>query len=114
MGLWDQFTGNFVKWENVGDSVSGEVLDVSLGKDFNGDPAPQLVIETDEGVKTVTAGQKVLQTRLAENRPEVGDEVTITFSGRGEPRAKGQEGAKLFDVEVTRGKGSTATKASDL
>lgn len=110
---WDRYKSDFVKFEEVGDNVKGEVLEINEGRDFNGNPCPQLVIETDDGTRTLTAGQKQLQARLAEKRPEIGDEVSITYSGVGEGKP-GFAPAKLFTVEVTRSANTKAVSASDL
>lgn len=98
---WDDFAnGEFVKFENVGDSVSGEVRSVTVGEDFNGQPCPKLLIATDGGDdRTVTAGQKVLQSRLSEVRPQPGERIAIVYTGVGDAKP-GKAPAKLFTVQV--------------
>lgn len=104
---WDDFAnGDFIKFENVGDSVAGEVRSLTVGQDFNGAPCPKILIATDEGdERTVTAGQKVLQSRLAEVRPQVGEKVAIVYSGVGDAKP-GKAPAKLFTVQVRAVDGS--------
>lgn len=96
--------GDFVKFENVGDAVVGIIKEVREGKDFNGAPCPELVLEVgDDGdEKTVTAGQVRLKAELAEKRPAVGDKVRITYSGVGDSKP-GKAPPKLFTVEVKEG-----------
>lgn len=97
--------GDHVKWTNVGDTVAGEVLAVRVGKDFNGNDCPELVIVTDNGEAIVTAGQKVLQNRLADVKPRVGERVAITYSAVGEAKP-GKAPAKLFTVAVRDAQGA--------
>lgn len=113
MSIWDQFKGEYFKFNNPGDTVEGEAIAVRLGKDFKGEPCPELVVATPKGEKVVTAGQANLKVRLAEEQPEVGDDVKITYTGDGQAKP-GQAAPKLFDVVVARGEGSTAVSASDL
>jgi hypothetical protein len=96
-------TGSFVKFENVGDSVVGIIKQVREGKDFNGNPCPELILEDDDGdERTVTAGQVLLRAALAEKAPQPGDKIRITYSGVGEGKP-GKAPAKLFTVEVKPG-----------
>ena len=95
--------GDFVKFENVGDQVVGVIKEVREGKDFNGSPCPELVLEVEDGEeKTVTAGQVRLKAELAEKRPQVGDKIRITYSGVGDAKP-GKAPAKLFTVDVKEG-----------
>lgn len=102
---WTNFkqTGDWITFDEVGDQVIGTVTAVRVGKDFNGNPCPELVIdlEDDGGEKTLTAGQKVLQSKLAEEAPQVGDRIWILYSGVGDARP-GRAPAKLFEVKVKR------------
>jgi len=108
--IWDDpdliTPSNFVKFENVGDKVVGEVLAVQRGNDFNGKPCPQIIVRTDDGEeRTVTAGQAQLRAKLADpehGRPRPGDRIAIVFT-RTEKVDKGT--LKHFDVQVKRGAG---------
>jgi hypothetical protein len=104
---WDSFAnGDFIKFNSVGDTIAGEVLAVGLGTDFGGAACPKLTIRTAEGDdKIVNAGQKVLQSRLAEVRPQVGEKVAIVYSADGTAKP-GQTAAKLFTVQVRGADGS--------
>jgi len=116
MSIWDdptiRPTGEYVKFENVGDSVAGEVLAITVHTFEDGKRAPKLVIRTDSGEeRTVTAGQMQLAAKLAEARPEAGDRIAIVHTGV--ERRSGGKTLKQFDVTVKRGAPSKVA-ASDL
>ena len=100
--IWDdpgmRVGGDYIKFEEVGDSVSGVVLSVGAHRWDDGTVSPQIVLETDDGEKTVTAGQVRLKAALAEKRPEVGDLLSITYTEL-EKRTGGKT-LKHFDVKV--------------
>ena len=104
--VWDdpdlRVGGEFVKFENVGDTVSGTVNAVRAHRFDDGSVAPQILITTDEGEeRTITAGQVRLKAELATQRPEPGDHIKVTFT-EVEKRSGGKT-LKHFSVEVTRG-----------
>lgn len=106
MSIWDdpelRAGGEFVKFEKPGDTVSGVINAVRAHRFDDGQVAPQILITTDEGEdRTITAGQVRLKSALAEQRPEAGDRISITFTQE-EKRAGGKT-LKHFDVAVTRG-----------
>ena len=112
--VWDdpdlRVGGEFVKFENVGDSVSGTVNAVRAHRFDDGSVAPQILLTTDDGEeRTVTAGQVRLKAELATQRPEPGDHVVITFTEI-EKRSGGKT-LKHFSVQVTRG-GAPAAAAT--
>ena len=96
-------SGEYVKFENVGDAVIGVIKVVREGRDFNGNPCPELILEDDEGEeRTVTAAQVLLKAALAEKAPQKGDRVRVTYSGVGDAKP-GKAPAKLFTVDVKPG-----------
>lgn len=104
--VWDdpdlRVGGEFVKFENVGDTVSGTVNAVRAHRFDDGSVAPQVLLTTDDGEeRTVTAGQVRLKAELAAQRPEPGDHITITHTDV-EKRSGGKT-LKHFTVQVTRG-----------
>lgn len=106
MSIWDdpelRVGGEFVRFDNVGDTVSGTINAVRAHRFDDGSVAPQILLVTDDGEeRTVTAGQVRLKAALAEQRPEAGDHITITFT-QVEKRAGGKT-LKHFDVQVNRG-----------
>lgn len=108
--VWDdpdlRVGGEFVKFENVGDTVTGTVNAVRAHRFDDGSVAPQVLITTDTGEeRTITAGQVRLKAELAAQRPEPGDHITITHT-EVEKRSGGKT-LKHFTVQVNRG-GQTA------
>lgn len=108
MSIWDdpsmKVGGDFVKFENVGDTITGTVLAVGAHKWDDGSVSPQIIIETPAGEeKTITAGQIRLKSALAEKRPEIGDLLTITFIEL--EKRQGGKTLKHFDVQVKKGTG---------
>jgi hypothetical protein len=113
--IWDdpeiKAGGEFVKFENVGDAVSGSVTAIRAHRFDDGKVVPQVLLVTDDGEeRTMTAGQVQLKAKLAEQRPEAGDHIKVTLANI-EKRAGGKT-LKHFDVEVTRGNGSAAPAAT--
>lgn len=109
---WDEFknTGDFVSFKEVGDQIVGVIKAIRTGHDFNGNPCPELIVTDDEGEdRTVTAGQVLLKTALAEKAPQVGDRIRITYSGIGDAKP-GKAPAKQFTVDV-KPNGKPAPKA---
>jgi len=100
---WDEYTnnGDWITFANVGDSAVGTVKGIRRGKDFNGNPCPELLIETSDGEKTITVGQVMLKAALADERPQVGDKIAIVYSGVGDAKP-GKAPAKLFEVKVQK------------
>nr|WP_146218320.1 hypothetical protein [Micromonospora acroterricola] len=114
MSVWDdpeiREGGAFVKFENVGDTVSGTITAVRSHRFDDGKVAPQILLTTDDGEeRTITAGQVRLKAALAEKRPEAGDHLTVTFT-QNEKRAGGKT-LKHFEVTVRRA-GTTAPAAA--
>ena len=111
--VWDdpsmQVSGDYIKFEKVGDTVAGTIIEVSAKRWEDGSISPQLLLDTADGSKTVTAGQVRLKVALAEQRPERGDHITITLSDI--ERRSGGKTLKHFDVKVTRA-GSTPAPAA--
>lgn len=110
--IWDdpelKVTDEYVKFENVGDGVSGKVLSISIHRWDDGSTCPQLLLEVDGEEVMLTAGQTRLKRALAEQRPQVGDTLTATLTEI-EKRAGGKT-LKHFDVTVTRGGAAKAAK----
>lgn len=110
MSLWDDpgmqpSEGNFMKFENIGDSIQGEIVDITKQTWPDGKTCAQLVLDTGNGVeKTVTCGQVRLKAALAEKRPNIGDLIKITYTMK-EPRPGGKT-LKHFEVLVKQGKTS--------
>jgi hypothetical protein len=115
MSIWDdpemKVNDDFVKFDTIGDTVTGTILHVKAHRFDDNNDAPQILLRLDDGAeKTVTAGQVRLKAALADKRPEAGDRITITLSNI-EARGGGKT-LKHFDVAVVRGNGATAAPAA--
>lgn len=105
MSIWDdpelKTGGDYFKFDNVGDSIAGTITATRKHKFEDGKVASQLILATDSGEeRTVTAGQVRLAVALQEQRPEIGDHITITYTNK-EARQGGKT-LKHFDVTVRR------------
>jgi hypothetical protein len=91
-------SGDYWKADTIGAQIGGTIVRVGLGTDFNGNPCPQLVIDTADGEKTVNAGQANLKAQVMalDPRPKAGDKIRITFSST-QKAAKGD--LKVFTIE---------------
>jgi hypothetical protein len=111
--IWDDpeinNSGDFVKFDNVGDEVVGTIKHIGRKVWDDGKVCPQLELDTAEGPKTLTAGQVRLKVALAEKRPEQGDRIRVRLT-QIEKRAGGKT-LKHFQVDVQRG-GSAGGAAS--
>lgn len=108
--IWDdpelKVTDEYVKFENVGDTVTGTVLGISVHRWDDGSTCPQLLLDVDGDEINLTAGQTRLKRALAEQRPQVGDTITATFTE--EEKRPGGKTLKHFDLTVQRGGSKTA------
>lgn len=107
--IWDtpelKTNGDFYKFETPGDTITGTVVSIKAHTWPDGSVAPQLLLSTSEGDRTVTASQFMLKQLLADTRPEIGDQITITFTEI-EPRPMGKT---LKKFTVVKGGGATVT-----
>jgi hypothetical protein len=90
--------GDYIKFDQIGDTVTGKVIAVRKHVWDDGSVSPQILLETEDGEKTLTAGQVRLKAALAEKRPQPGQHLTITLT-EVEKRAGGKT-LKIFDVQV--------------
>ena len=102
MSIWDnaemQVNSDYIKFETPGQSVTGVISNIGIHRWDDGTTSPQITLDVDGETKTVTAGQIGLKALLAEVRPEVGEVLTVTFTGV-EKRAGGKT-LKKWDVTV--------------
>jgi hypothetical protein len=106
VSIWDdpevRSGGEFIKFEQVGDKVAGTITAIKKHRFDDGNVVPQIHLTTDGGEeRTLTAGQVQLKAKLAAERPEVGDHITVAYTQQ-ERRAGGKT-LKHFDVSVRRG-----------
>lgn len=113
---WDdpefaESSGEFIKFEKVGDSVAGHITLIGRKTWDDGSVCPQLDITTDDGEqKVLTAGATRLKRAIVEQRPEVGDHIAVTFTEI--IKLTGNRTLKVFDVAVVRGGKKAATVAA--
>lgn len=109
--IWDdpdlKTGGDFIKFETVGDTITGRILNISKKTWDDGAISIVLTLDTDDGEKTLTAGQVGLKAALTEQRPAVGDNIKVTYTSL-EKRAMGKT-LKHFDVKVKKGAAPAAT-----
>lgn len=105
---WDDMTDNtFVKFEKIGDSVSGVITAVRAGTDFNGNPCPVLDLTTEDGERTLSCGQANLKAQIVGLKPTVGQAITVKFDHE-EKAAMGMK--KVFVIDLTDPLGATEAK----
>jgi hypothetical protein len=113
---WNKFRdGERFKFIKPGDKIEGEIVSITTTT-FGGtaDPTPVLTLKKADGkITEVTASQTVLCSRLAEEGPDVGDFISMTFTGVADNAKPGRSPAKLFDVIVKREGGVPSTPASE-
>jgi len=89
--------------------VTGVVETLGLHRWADGSVAPQLTLKTTEGVKTLTASQSQLKRKLAGLKPDVGDTLSVEYTGQA--NLPGGKTAKEFVVNVTTGTNGEAAPA---
>jgi hypothetical protein len=100
---WSEFAGDRWAPKEVGDAITGLVVDMRI-EDGRSGKVPVLTIATDDGSREVWAGQWDLRTKLADADIQVNDEITIEFTG--EKQTNQPSPMKLFHVDVTHGDGA--------
>ncbi len=112
---YDSYTGNsdYISWDQPGDQAIGTVKEIREGTDFNGNPCPELILEVNEDgdEQTLTAGQAMLKRLLAENRPQVGQKIRITYTG--DERTERGGTMKVFTLETKEGAGLIQAEVSN-
>lgn len=115
MSIWDdpelRVNSDYIRFEQVGDTVTGTVLSVRAHRFDDGKVVPQILLDTVDGERTLTAGQVRLKALLAEQRPEAGDSLSVTLTNI-EKRAGGKT-LKDFDVIVQKDAAKPAAVPAD-
>lgn len=111
MSIWDlpemQTGGDYVSFGNVGDTVTGVVLDVRPHRFDDGKIVAKILLDCEGEERILTGGAIRLKAALKEARPEKGDTLTVTFTG--EEKLQGGKTMRHWDVKVARGGTSTPT-----
>ena len=104
MSYWDEpgiaIVSDYVKFENVGDTISGVIVDLGIQTWQDGSKSPKLTLRTADGDKVLTASQVQLKQKMAELRPEVGDQIKVTLEGV--EKLQGGKTMKVFNVAVKK------------
>ena len=104
MSVWDDpslsMDTDYVTFENEGDTIKGQITGIYAHTFVDGKVAPKLTLDTDQGQKILTAGQFQLRQKLSDLRPNIGDTITVTFTGMN--NLGGGRTMKLFDVDVAK------------
>jgi len=113
--VWDdpsmRVSDNFVKFEKPGDTVTGIVQLVRPHRFDDGSVAPQITLLCDDGEeRTLTGGAIRLKAALAEQRPDVGNRLTVTLAS--EEKRSGGKTLRHWDVVVDRYPQGAATPAA--
>jgi hypothetical protein len=92
--------GSFIRWTDPGQKVVGTIVEMGVGTDINGNPCPQLTVNTTDGDVIVTCSQAQLRSKIIEihktSTINVGDKIAIIYTNN-ENRAGGKT-LKCFDV----------------
>lgn len=106
MSIWDDpgiaNNSDYIKFENIGDSAQGVIVDIGIQTWQDGSKSPKLILRTTTGDRVLTASQMQLKSKLAELRPNVGDTIKVTLNGV--DKLSGGKTLKKFDVIVKPGK----------
>lgn len=111
MNPWDdpdlRQGAEYVKFDNEGDEVDGQILSIRKHRFDDGSVAPQLLLRKADGAEvTLTAGQIKLKVALLEKRPSVGDHIRVRYTHK---ERRERKTLKHFDVTVTPGQAGTST-----
>jgi len=101
---WDEpgiaIVSDYIKFEEVGDTVTGVIIDLGVQVWQDGSKSPKLTLRTATVDKVLTASQVQLKTKMAELRPEIGDTIKVTLDGV-EKLSLGKT-MKMFSVAVKK------------
>lgn len=102
--IWDDpaiaSNSDYIKFENIGDTVTGVVVDIGIQTWADGSKSPKLVLRTKTGDRVLTASQVQLKNRMGELRPEKGDTLKVTLENI--EKLQGGKTMKKFEVVVKR------------
>lgn len=107
--------GSFVSFKNVGDSVTGHVVEISgNGKTMQGEPCPLVVLDVDGALMNVTCSQTQLWSKTVASveagELAVGKRAKFTYT-QNEARPGGKT-LKHFDIKVGEPDPAFASRAA--
>lgn len=106
MGFWDDPAlkpagGDYVKFENPGDSVAGTIINLGVKTWQDGDKSARITLDLDSGGTCIlTASNAHLQRLLWSAKPQLGDHIMVRFDGE-EKAGGGGFKRKVFTLEVS-------------
>lgn len=111
MSIWDDpelaINNDYITFENKGDTATGTVMRIGVKRWDDGKVCPEILLtDADGNERTLTAGQVKLKALLAEQRPEVGDTITVSLIDI--EKRNGGKTLKHFSLDVQRGNGQTS------
>ena len=78
-------TGQFVKWDTIGQEVEGTIVMFTAdgGKDFDQNSCPELTVDTDDGLQTITCAQANIKSKVLSNAAKLlpGAPCKVVYSG---------------------------------
>lgn len=104
--VWDdptlQITDSFFSWKDkpAGTNITGVVQSIGIHTWSDGKACPQFILDVDGEEIGLTVSQIGLKRIMAEQRPEVGDTISVTLTSI-EPRPGGKT-LKHYDMVTTR------------
>ena len=95
-----------------GDTLEGEIVDVTFAwSDQRGGEYPLLTVRQADGTeKKLHCFSTVLYNEAMRQRPMTGERIIVSYLGIGEPRVRGQNGAKRYSFRI-EGRGREAIDA---
>ena len=96
-GAEDEVQSGLMKFEKVGDSVEGVLVDIRTVKSqIDGTDQKMYDIQTYDGQIMAVFGRKVIDQKM--KAAKLGQLVKIVFASEGKPKKKGMSGFKLIKV----------------
>lgn len=104
MSIWDDPdmapNDTYIRFENVGDEITGTITSITKRTFADGKNAAEFTLDTPRGLKRMTASQSQLQRLMWNQKPDLGDTITVRFDSL-EKMAGGMT-RKLFTLRVQR------------
>lgn len=96
-GAEDEVQSGLMKFEKVGDSVEGVLVDIRTVKSqIDGTDQKMYDIQTYDGQIMAVFGRKVIDQKM--KAAKLGQLVKMVFASEGKPKKKGMSGFKLIKV----------------
>ncbi|MEK7578116.1 MAG: hypothetical protein AAB456_00125 [Patescibacteria group bacterium] len=94
-GEEDEIKSGLFKFEKVGDSIEGVLVDIRTVKSqIDGKDQKMYDIQTAEGEVVAVFGRKIIDQKM--RVAKIGNLVKMVFAAEGKPRKKGMSGFKVI------------------